>query len=44
MISSEPERMPERVPFDSFIRINVGDKVENFMSNIQKGMVNTLKE
>lgn len=44
MISAEPENMPEKVAFTQFIRITAGDKVESFMTNIQKGMINTLKE
>jgi hypothetical protein len=44
MISSEPESMPEKVVFNIPIKILNGEKVESFMTKIQRGMINTLKE
>ena len=44
MISAEPESMPEKVIFNIPIKILNGEKVESFMTKIQRGMINTLKE
>jgi hypothetical protein len=44
MISSEPESMPEKVIFNIPIKVLNGEKVESFLTKIQRGMINTLKE
>jgi len=44
MISAEPEIMPELVPFSSPVQIAPGDKVENWLLNIQITMQTTLHD
>lgn len=44
MISAEPETMPETVHFTSSVEIAPGDKVENWLFNIQEMMQRTLHD
>ena len=44
MISAEPETMPEMVEFSSPVVITPGDKVENWLYNIQVMMQTTLHD
>jgi hypothetical protein len=43
MISAEPENMPEEVIFEQAVEIGPGDKVENWLKEIETTMVDSLR-